>query len=63
MLQEMRNAFFAGAQHMFCSLMTIMDADAEPTDKDLERMALIDAELRAFIDDFTIRNIPPGGSA
>lgn len=62
-LQEMRNAFFAGAQHLFSSIMTILDPGAEPTDKDLERMDLIDKELRAFINDFTIRNIPTGGSA
>lgn len=62
-LQEMRNAFFAGAQHLFSSIMTILEPDAEPTDKDLERMDLIDKELRSFINDFTIRNIPTGGSA
>lgn len=62
-LQEMRNAFFAGAQHLFYSIMTILEPDAEPTEKDLERMDLIDKELRAFINDFTIRNIPTGGSA
>ena len=62
-LEEMRNAFFAGAQHLFSSIMTILDPGADPTDKDLERMDLIDKELRAFINDFTIRNIPTGGSA
>lgn len=62
-LEEMRNAFFAGAQHLFSSIMTILEPDAEPTDKDLERMDLIDKELRAFINDFTLRNIPTGGSA
>jgi len=62
-LEEMRNAFFAGAQHLFSSIMTILEPDAEPTKKDLERMDLIDKELRTFINDFTIRNIPTGGSA
>ena len=62
-LDEMRNAFFAGAQHLFSSIMTILEPDAEPTDKDLQRMDLIDKELRAFINDFAIRNIPTGGSA
>lgn len=62
-LQEMRQAFFAGAQHLFSSIMTILEPDAEPTDKDLERMDLIDKELRAFINDFTIRNVPTEGSA
>jgi hypothetical protein len=62
-LDEMRNAFFAGAQHLFASIMAILDPGSEPTDKDLERMDLIDRELKAFINDFTIRNIPTGGSA
>ena len=62
-LQEMRNAFFAGAQHLFSSIMTILEPDAEPTEKDMERMDLIDKELRAFINDFTIRNVPTEGSA
>lgn len=62
-LQEKRNAFFAGAQHLFSSLMTILDPDGEPTADDLKRMDLIDNELREFINDYSIRNLPPGGSA
>ncbi len=62
-LEEMRNAFFAGAQHLFSSIMTILDPGAEPTDKDLERMDAIDRELKAFINDFSIRNLTTGGSA
>lgn len=62
-LEEMRNAFFAGAQHLFSSIMTILDPGQEPTDKDMERMDLIDRELRQFINDFTIRRIPTGGNA
>ena len=52
-LREMRMAFFAGAQHVFHTIMTIMDDDAEPTEADLRRMEFIDAELKAFIRDFT----------
>ena len=62
-LEEMRNAFFAGAQHLFSSIMTILEPDAEPTDKDLERLDLIDGELRAFINDFSVRRLPTGGRA
>lgn len=51
-LREMRMAFFAGAQHLFSSIMTIMDEDREPTAADLQRMELIDAELKKFIRDF-----------
>jgi hypothetical protein len=62
-LKEMRMAFFAGAQHLFSSIMTILEPGAEPTDKDLERLDLIDKELRAFIADFEVRNLPTEGRA
>lgn len=62
-LQEMRNAFFAGAQHLFSSIMTILDPDGEPTADDLKRMDLIDNELCEFINDYSVRNLPPSGSA
>ena len=55
-LDEMRNAFFAGAQHLFGSLMDILEPDAEPTEKDMQRMDLIDQELRNFIKDFELRH-------
>jgi hypothetical protein len=54
-LEEMRMAFFAGAQHLFGSIMTMLEPDAEPTDKDLERMEKIQSELDAFIADFSKR--------
>jgi hypothetical protein len=49
-LTEMRTAFYAGAQHLFASIMTILDPEAEPTEKDLERMSMIEAELRNFTE-------------
>lgn len=51
-LREMRMAFFAGAQHLFGSIMGILDPGEEPTEADLRRMDLIDAELELFIRDF-----------
>ncbi|WLA80329.1 hypothetical protein [Bradyrhizobium elkanii] len=62
-LNEMRMAFFAGAQHLFGSIMGILDPGAEPTDKDLERMDLIDKELRNFINEFEVRATPAKGTA
>lgn len=62
-LAEMRNAFFAGAQHLFGSIMGILDPGEEPTDADMNRMDLIDKELRGFIADFQIRHMPTEGSA
>lgn len=41
----LRYAFFAGAQHLFASIMTALDAGAEPTARDLARMEAIDDEL------------------
>lgn len=62
-LDEMRNAFFAGAQHLFSSIMTILEPGAEPTDKDLARMDLIDAELKKFIERYELRHFPTKGTA
>lgn len=62
-LREMRMAFFAGAQHLFGSIMNILDPGAEPTDKDLARMDLIDKELKRFIQEFELRHLPTEGRA
>ena len=47
-LAEMRKAFFAGALHLFQSILTLLDEGQEPTEADLRRMDLIDVELRSF---------------
>ena len=62
-LREMRMAFFAGAQHLFGSIMTILEPGDDPTDADLRRMNLIHKELKAFIDDFALNHTPTQGSA
>jgi hypothetical protein len=59
-LEEMRTAFFAGAQHLFGSIMGILDDDREPTAADLNRMGLINAELEIFIREFRQRHDLPG---
>ena len=48
-LESMREAFFAGAQHLFASIMVGLDDDTEPTLNDLKRMDNIDVELKTFI--------------
>jgi hypothetical protein len=48
-LREMRMAFFAGAQHLFGSIMTILDPGAEPTEADIKRMDDINNELNQFL--------------
>lgn len=52
-VSEMRKAFFMGAQHLFASIMAILEPGAEPTDKDLDRMTLIHNELEAFRKEVT----------
>lgn len=47
-VQDMRWAFFAGAQHIFASIMTVLEEGEEPTERDIARMDLIDAELEEW---------------
>lgn len=46
-VDDMERAYLSGAQHLWSSMMSIMDPDAEPTEADMRRMDLIDKELRA----------------
>lgn len=63
-VREMRWAFMAGAQHLFASIMTILEpGDDEPTEKDLARMDLISQELENFYQELTTRYTPTKGSA
>ena len=45
---DMMFAFMAGAQHLFGSVMGILDPGAEPTEKDMERMDSISREIEEF---------------
>lgn len=56
-IEEMRNAFFAGAQHIFSTIMSMQDDGLEETPADLERMDKLSAELLAFFDDFKERRL------
>lgn len=63
-VMEMRKAFFAGAQHLFASILSILEPGAEPTDKDLRRMSLIQTELDGFVEELKRTagvNGPPEG--
>jgi len=53
-VEETRRSFFAGAQHLFGSIMTMLDVGAEPTEADLGRMDQIHAELQAFAKSFRV---------
>lgn len=52
---EMRLAYFAGAQHLFGSIMAITEDGDEPTEQDMERLNLIDKELKQWIEEFQER--------
>ena len=50
-LKEMRMAFFAGAQHLFSSILSfIEEGGEEPTASDLARMDMVVNELKEFVD-------------
>ena len=50
-VKECRLAYFFGAQHLYASVMGILDDGDEPTEEDIKRMELIHKELEAFIED------------
>lgn len=58
-LQEMRNAFMAGAQHLFSSIMTILDPGEQETEADMRRMELIARELEEFGKELELRVTKP----
>lgn len=62
-IEEMRNAFFAGAQHLFASIMSILDPGEEPTEDDLRRLTTISKELDDFIDKHKAKHTKAKGSA
>lgn len=62
-LDECRMAFMAGAQHLFSSIMNILDPGLEETEADLHKMDLIDKELKAFLAEFELKAAKTRGSA
>jgi hypothetical protein len=51
-ISDMRTAFFAGAHHVFSSIMTTLDEGAEPTAADLKHVEMIHKELDKFVKQF-----------
>jgi len=47
-VHEMRLAFMAGAQHLFASMIGMLDPEPSETPDDMKRMDLINQELDAF---------------
>jgi hypothetical protein len=61
-LDRYRVAYFSGAQHLFASIMSILDPGADPTEADLQRMTLIASELEAFCKELALRLTPTGAA-
>ena len=55
-IDECRLAFFGGAQHLFGSIMGLLEPGTEATEKDLERLTQIQSELQAFIVIFSAKH-------
>lgn len=49
---ELRAAYFAGAQHLFATMISMLDPGTEETEDDMRRMDLIHNELERFIDEY-----------
>ncbi len=62
-LREMQLAFMAGAEHLFSSIMGILDPGEEPTEADLGRMDLIHKELDDWRGRISERVQPSQGRA
>lgn len=54
-ISDMRIAFFAGAQHLFGSMIKMLEDGSDETEKDIGRMCKIQAELDEFIEEFKKR--------
>lgn len=48
-LSEMRKAYYMGAQHLFASILMILEPGMEATDKDMQKLNLIHEELDRFV--------------
>jgi hypothetical protein len=62
-IDECRTAFFAGAQHLFGSIMNMMDPGEEPSEADERKLELIHKELLAFANTMMLRTSGTSGSA
>lgn len=62
-LEIVRLAYMSGAQHLFASMVRMMDPGTDETLADLRRMDLIDAELSAFADELKLLTSRSQGQA
>lgn len=62
-VDEMQLAFMAGADHVYSSIMNMLDPGSEPTDADLKRMDQIDSEIMSWREKLKLRVYPSKGKA
>lgn len=62
-LREMRLAFMAGAEHVWSSVMNMLDPGEDPTTADLRRMDLIQREMDEWRGKLSERVDPAQGRA
>jgi len=63
LVDNLRSAFFAGAQAMITLMSGGLAPGEEPAKDDEEFVAGLNAELEEFISDFEIRTLRAGGNA
>lgn len=61
--REMRLAFMAGAEHVWSSVMNVLDEGEEPTADDMRRMDAIQTEIDAWRAKLSERINPAQGRA
>ena len=62
-LDDMRLVYMAGAQHLFSSIMSMLDPGTDETPADLSRMDMINRELERFAEELKLRISRPKGTA
>lgn len=60
---DMRMAFFAGAQHLFGSIISMLDEGTEATAEDVRRMDALRSELDEFINEYEAVHLQTKGNA
>lgn len=59
-IDEMRNAFYAGARFMDTTIVQLGEADIKPSEFDAAING-IEAEFATFLSDFAAKNLPTAG--
>jgi len=62
-LFQLQTAFYAGAEHVWSSTMNVLDADEEPTARDMERMGKLQDEIDRIRERLELTGALPKGSA